>query len=195
MRGILSASSNRPTVRCNTASAMRKGAVHVATAASALLMTLPAHAEGIATFEGSGFLFKDQVNVTAFDDKDIDGVTLYVSEFSRNLVDKLQKDFFTEPSQASLTCAKTGAISIRIDPSKLKDNVEVFSERKSLNLFQDKTLRVRRVYDSQRNTLVYVAYSTRLSTATDDKGVTSGRYRTSICAIPLESKAPEVKAD
>lgn len=159
----------------------------------------PANAEKIAEFEGSGFLFKDSVNVVANEDREVGGVTIYVSEFQRNIVDKLQKDFFTEPSQASLTCAQTGPISLKIDPSKLKDSAEVFAERKSLNLFQDKTLRVKRVYDVERKTLIYVAYSTRLSTATDDKGVSSGRYRTSICAIPLDparlgSNAPEVKA-
>ena len=174
---------------------MHMGAL--ATATAVLMTASPAQAEKMAEFEGSGFLFKDSVNVAVMEDRDVEGVTLYVSEFQRNLVDKLQKDFFTEPSQASLTCAQTGPISVKIDPSKLKENSEVFSERKSLNLFQDKTLRVKRVYDSQRQTLVYVAYSTRLSTATDDKGVSTGRYRTSICAIPLDSsrlKAPEIKA-
>lgn len=194
---MCSRSSNRSSIRCKaaTSSVIRMGALTTATALVMSTFPAAAHADTIASFEGSGFLFKDQVNVTAFDDRDIGGVTLYVSEFSRNIVDKLQKDFFTEPSQASLTCARTGKISLNIDPSRLKDNPEVFSERKSLNLFQDKTLRVRRVYDAQRDTVVYVAYSTRLSTATDDKGVSSGRYRTSICAIPLESKAPEVKAE
>ena len=47
---------------------------------------------------------------------------------------------------------------------------KVFSEKKSLNLFQDKTLRIRRLYDKKRKTLVYVAYSTRLSTASVSEG-------------------------
>jgi hypothetical protein len=42
---------------------------------------------------------------------------------------------------------------------------------------QDKTLRVRRLYDPDRRNLLYVAYSTRLSGASDDKGVSAGRYR------------------
>jgi hypothetical protein len=29
----------------------------------------------------------------------VPGVTLYISDFKRSLVDKLQKDFFAEPSQ------------------------------------------------------------------------------------------------
>eukprot|EP00798_Chlamydomonas_sp_ICE-L_P005613 gene5613-4099_t len=62
---------------------------------------------------------------------------------------------------------------------------EMFSEGKSLNLFQQKTLRVRRIYDEKQKSLIYVAYSTRLSSASDDGAVTAGRYRTSLCAIPL----------
>ena len=50
---------------------------------------------------------------------------------------------------------------------------------------QDKTLRIRRLYDADRRSLVYVAYSTRLSTAADDGGVSTGRYRTSVCALRL----------
>lgn len=55
---------------------------------------------------------------------------------------------------------------------------------------QDKTLRVRRLYDPDRRTLLYVAYSTRLSTAADDGAVTTGRYRTSICAVHLPDAPP-----
>lgn len=42
---------------------------------------------------------------------------------------------------------------------------QVFAEKKGLSIFKDKTLRVRRLYDPTRGTLVYVAYSTRLSSA------------------------------
>jgi hypothetical protein len=56
---------------------------------------------------------------------------------------------------------------------------------------QDKTLRIRRLYDPDRRTLLYVAYSTRLSTAADEGGVSTGRYRTSICALHLPD-APAV---
>jgi catabolite regulation protein CreA len=49
---------------------------------------------------------------------------------------------------------------------------------------------VRRLYDPDRRNLLYVAYSTRLSTAADEGTVTTGRYRTSICAVHLPDAPP-----
>ena len=85
--------------------------------------------------------------------------------------------------QASVTCATTGPVTIanrgRI---RGKEGHEVFSESKGdpveldiisfllsphqlhdagLNFFQNKTLRVKRIYDEPHDTLLYVAYSTR----------------------------------
>ena len=48
----------------------------------------------------------------------VSGVTIYLSDFQRNIVDKLKKDFFSDPSQASLTCAITGPVVIK-DMNKL----------------------------------------------------------------------------
>lgn len=119
----------------------------------------------------------------------MDGVTIYISDFKRSIADKLAKDFFSEPSQASVTCVATGPVTLK-NPDKVKASggQEIFAEGKGLNLFQQKTLRVRRIFND--NTLLYVSYSTRLSSASDD-GVSSGRYKTSICALPV---APVVTA-
>jgi hypothetical protein len=159
---------------------------------------------------------------------------------------KPQQDFFSEPSQASLTCTVDPAAYVP-DARKLEgaEGREVFSEKKGISLFkvrlgwgvgggggvwkqtsslltgwrvalqtrqmdshcdippapppihvskpnnkQDKTLRVRRLYDPDRRNLLYVAYSTRLSTAADEGGVSTGRYRTSICAVHLPNAPP-----
>lgn len=66
--------------------------------------------------------------------------------------------------QASVTCAATGPVRIK-DVKRISsaEGEEVFSESKGLNLFQNKTLRVRRLYDQGHNTLTYIAYSTRLT--------------------------------
>lgn len=79
---------------------------------------------------------QDSVELVATEDPDVDGVTLYVSDFKRSLADKLAKDFFTEPSQASLTCTATGPLAVK-DPRQLsRDGKEIFSESKGLNLFK-----------------------------------------------------------
>eukprot|EP00199_Chlamydomonas_sp_CCMP681_P005381 CAMPEP_0119104678 /NCGR_PEP_ID=MMETSP1180-20130426/2830_1 /TAXON_ID=3052 ORGANISM="Chlamydomonas cf sp, Strain CCMP681" /NCGR_SAMPLE_ID=MMETSP1180 /ASSEMBLY_ACC=CAM_ASM_000741 /LENGTH=237 /DNA_ID=CAMNT_0007089501 /DNA_START=47 /DNA_END=760 /DNA_ORIENTATION=- len=180
--------------------------IKMAMMSAALAFTLasagPASAmlsQKIGEFQGSGFIFKDTVEVTALTDPEIAGVSLYVSEFKRSIVDKLAKDFFNEPSQASLTCTITGPVVLRQGvPAKLggSDGQELFSESKGLNLFKNKTLRIRRVFDAERKTVVYVAFSTRLTSASDDGGASSGRYRTSLCALrlPDSALAPPVAA-
>lgn len=120
----------------------------------------------------------------------VENVLIFISEFKRSLTDKLAKDFFSEPSQASVTCAAIGPVTIKNPNVKASGGQEVFAEGKGLNLFQQKTLRVRRVYDEKHDTLLYVSYSTRLAN-NNDEGVSSGRYRTSICALPV---APTVVA-
>lgn len=65
-----------------------------------------------------------------------------------------------------MTCAATGPVRIA-DMNRVRGSSggEVFSESKGLNLFQNKTLRVRRLFDEAHNTLTYIAYSTRMSSS------------------------------
>ncbi|MEW5301394.1 MAG: hypothetical protein WDW38_009609 [Sanguina aurantia] len=145
----------------------------------------------VAEFAASGLIFKDTVEVTAFDDPEIDGITIYISDFKRSLADKLSKDFFSEPSQASVGCAVSGPVLIKnLRNVSGLEGQEVFSEKKGLNFFKDKTVRIRRVLDLERRNVLYISYSTRLSSAADE-GVTSGRYKTSVCALHLpDTPAP-----
>jgi len=147
----------------------------------------------VGEWNASGLVFKDSVEVMALSDPKVDGVTIYISDFKRSLSAKLQKDFFSEPSQASLTCTATGPVALTVDPATLKsEGEEVFKERKNLS-FSNKTLRVRRVYDAENKAVVYVAYSTRLSGAPDGD-VSAGQYKTSICAVPITPvEAPPVE--
>eukprot|EP00192_Tetraselmis_astigmatica_P018576 CAMPEP_0117664290 /NCGR_PEP_ID=MMETSP0804-20121206/9131_1 /TAXON_ID=1074897 /ORGANISM="Tetraselmis astigmatica, Strain CCMP880" /LENGTH=254 /DNA_ID=CAMNT_0005471493 /DNA_START=98 /DNA_END=862 /DNA_ORIENTATION=- len=174
---------------------------------SALLGLLAAQAIGgpigsadaidrVAEFTASGLIFKDSVEVLAVDDNEVQGVTVYISDFRRSLTDKLAKDFFSEPSQASIFCAQTAPqISIRdIENIKGTEGREMFSQQKNLNLFQNKTLRVRRIYDEARQTLVYVAYSTRLTNASDKDSISAGRYKSSMCVVPLSRSLTPVSA-
>ena len=103
----------------------------------------------VGTLKGSGLVFKDTLNIERFEDPKVKGVVLYISNFERPVTEKLSKgNFFNDPSQASVACARTGTpVSIASNIAKGSDGEEVFKESRSL-LF--KTLRVQRVYDEDK---------------------------------------------
>ena len=176
------------------AAAATAAALVLATASPLLPLSSPALAafaspEKVADFAASGILFRDAVEVTALEDPDVVGATVFVADFKRSLTAKLAKDFFSEPSQASISCAADPAAPLRVVNAaavRAPGGTELFSERKGLSLVANKTLRVRRVFDPKRSTLLYISYSTRLS---DDADTASTRYRTSVCALPLPAEA------
>ena len=55
----------------------------------------------IASITASGLVFKDKLIVDAFADPKVEGVTLYVSDFERPVVERVQKDFFSDPSRGA----------------------------------------------------------------------------------------------
>ena len=85
----------------------------------------------------------------------VKGVALYISDFQRPVTERLQKNFFSDPTQASVACAKVGKIELAADINKGKEGEEVFEQARSL-LF--KSVRIRRIYDEQARTLIYVSY-------------------------------------
>lgn len=54
-------------------------------------------------------------------------------------------------------------------------DASLVSERKNLNLLNNKTLRVRRVFHPEANTILYVSYSTRTASTGNDKDGGQGR--------------------
>ena len=100
--------------------------------------------ETIGSVATKGILFKDKLNVEAFDDPTIEGVTCYTTVHKRALS-------FTDSSSAALACRQTGKIK-----GNLRSQKNVFSQSKSL--FFKKTV-VDRFYDSTRNVLVYLTYT------------------------------------
>ena len=62
-----------------------------------------------------------------------------------------------DPSNFSVSCRQTGPIDV--DLSKLGENEEVFSQKTSIFF---KTTRIYRLVDKPRNTLVYLAISTKI---------------------------------
>lgn len=107
-------------------------------------------------------------------------MTLYISNFQRPLTERLSKDFFSDPSYASVGCAKTGPVTVADNIAIGKAGEEVFEESKSL-LF--KTLRVQRIYDVDKKTVIYVSFNTRLDKNSDSN---KSRFKSSICAVNLE---------
>ncbi len=100
----------------------------------------------------------NEIKVQALADPEVEGVTCHLSHFDRGFWDRVAKgNWFEDPSNASIACRQTGPIRIgEIDMGK--DGEEVFSQRLSLVF---KSMAVRRIYDAEHNTLIYVAYSRR----------------------------------
>ncbi len=100
----------------------------------------------------------NEIKVQALADPEVSGVTCHLSHFDRGFWDRVSKgNWFEDPSNASIACRQTGPISIG-DIDLDKNGEEVFSQRMSLVF---KSIAVRRIYDAENNTLVYVVYSRR----------------------------------
>lgn len=113
------------------------------------------------------FTTKDVVVVARTDPK-VPGVTCHISHVEADLD-------FSDPSDMSIACRQTGEISAenlsKVDRSK--NGEIVFKESKSI-LF--KSLKVRRIYDQENKTLIYLSYSTK---------ETSGSHHHSLSTVPL----------
>ncbi len=80
-----------------------------------------------------------------------------------------------------MTCVKTGKdIEIADNIDKSERGEPVFEEKRSL-LFKE--LRVQRIYDEEKKTMVYVSFNTRLDKNSDTN---KSRFKSSICALSLE---------
>lgn len=100
----------------------------------------------------------NEIKVEALSDPKVEGVTCHLSHFDRGFWDRVAKgNWFEDPSNASIACRQTGPITIG-DIDEDKDGEEIFSQRISLVF---KSMAVRRIYDAEHQTLIYVAYSRR----------------------------------
>lgn len=108
--------------------------------------------------------------VEAYDDPAVQGVTCYVSRARTGGI-KGSLGLAEDRAEASIACRQVGPISF---PEPLKKQEEVFSERMSI-LF--KRLRIVRMVDSTRNTLVYLTYSEKLI---------DGSPQNSVTAVPVD---------
>jgi len=142
---------------------MRKLLLASLVVGAVVAITAVARAEQIGSIElDSGFmsLTSYSLNVQAFDDPQIKGVTCHVSDVAVGGVGGWLSD---DPSNASIACRQTGQIVIN---GATKDNpwgnleldaagADVFGTTKGWF----KSLKVTRIIDQKRRVLIYVVYT------------------------------------
>ncbi|MDF4562188.1 CreA family protein [Vibrio parahaemolyticus] len=113
------------------------------------------------------FTMKD-IKLNTLVDPEVPGVTCHVAG--------IEADFsLADPSDSSISCRQTGEITpemiTKIDKSKSGE--VVFKKSKSVFF---KSMKIRRIYDPENQTLMYLSYSTK---------ETSGSFKHSLSTVPL----------
>lgn len=114
----------------------------------------------------------NDVVIEAIKDPEVPGVTCHLAYFSRSVLDRLsQGNWFEDPSNSAIQCARTGPIDVSaLTPG---EGENVFSEGRSLVF---KSLRVQRIYDADNRVLVYLAHANQVS---------EGSAKMSMATVPL----------
>ncbi len=143
---------------------------------AALALPLCAQAETVGAVD-TVFKFigrNHQVVVEVFDDPKVEGVSCYVSRARTGGI-KGSLGLAEDTSDASVACRQVGEITL-LEP--LRQQEEVFSQSASI-LF--KKVRIVRMADVKRNTLVYLVYSDKLIEGSPQNNVT---------AVPVPRSTP-----
>ena len=115
----------------------------------------------------TGLFSTTTIDVDAFNDPQIPAITCHVSSVNARLS-------FSDPSNMAIACRQTGPLPANLhEQVNLAEPKQVFRDSKSI-LF--KSLKVRRTFDEQNQTLIYLAYTTKEST---------GSFKNSISTVPL----------
>ena len=115
-----------------------------------------------------------KIVVDAYDDPKVAGITCFVSRAKTGGI-KGAVGLAEDKAEASIACRQTGPVSFA---KPLPKQEEIFDVSLSL-LF--KKLRVVRMVDAKRNTLIYMTYSDR---------VIEGSPQNSITAVPVDRATP-----
>ena len=115
-----------------------------------------------------------KVIVEVFDDPRVSGVSCYLSRAKTGGI-KGGLGLAEDTADSSVACRQVGALQFN---GKLPQQEEVFSERASIFF---KHVRVVRMVDKKRNTLVYLVYSDRLI---------EGSPKNSVTAVPVPANLP-----
>jgi CreA protein len=115
-----------------------------------------------------GFFTLKDIKVSSLDDDKISGVTCHIASIEANLS-------LSDPSDSSISCRQTGDITPEMIATidKSKSGEIVFKQSKSIFF---KTMKVRRIYDAENQTLLYLSYTTK---------ETDGSYKHSLSTVPL----------
>ncbi|USD67965.1 CreA family protein [Vibrio sp. SCSIO 43136] len=121
------------------------------------------------------FTLKD-IKISNLDDDKIPGVTCHIASVEANLS-------LADPSDSSISCRQTGDITPEMIASidKSKSGEVVFKQSKSIFF---KSMKVRRIYDAENQTLLYLSYTTK---------ETEGSFKHSLSTVPLWGTAAYVE--
>ena len=113
------------------------------------------------------FTTKD-IKIDALQDPIVTGVTCHISSIEANLD-------LSDPSDSSIACRQTGPITAEmLNAIDKSDSGEVIFKKSKSVFF--KNMKLRRIYDADSKTLIYLSYSTK---------ETSGSYKHSLSTVPL----------
>ncbi|WP_159652967.1 CreA family protein [Vibrio atypicus] len=117
---------------------------------------------------GLGWFTMKDIKISHLDDEKIPGVTCHIAS--------IEADFsLADPSDSSISCRQTGDITPEMiaNIDKSSSGEVVFKQSKSIFF---KTMKVRRIYDSENQTLLYLSYTTK---------ETEGSFKHSLSTVPL----------
>ena len=122
------------------------------------------------------FTLKD-IKLNMLKDDIVSGVTCHIASIEDNFR-------FSDPSDSSISCRQTGEITsemiAKIDKSKSGE--VVFKKSKSIFF---KTMKIRRIYDAENQTLLYLSYTTK---------ETEGSFKHSLSTVPLLGTSAYIEA-
>lgn len=113
------------------------------------------------------FTLKD-IKLNILNDEVVTGVTCHIASIEDNFS-------LSDPSDSSISCRQTGEITPEMiaNIDKSKSGEVVFKKSKSIFF---KTMKIRRIFDKENQTLMYVSYSTTEA---------SGSFKHSLSTVPL----------
>lgn len=115
-----------------------------------------------------GMFTTNDIKLNMMIDPVVTGVTCHVASIEADLS-------FSDPSDSAISCRQTGEIipEMITQIDKSKSGEIVFKKSKSIFF---KNMKIRRIFDAENQTLMYVSYSTK---------ETSGSYKHSLSTVPL----------